>query len=118
MKGWCCLFIILVILVGFTISRSEDKLDIYSLLNSPISWPSGYTIDKKWDGTIHWSEFSIQYNEKGKYLEIIGKNIHLRIYECGKVEKLEWKELNPNEDINGRFYLMQDNMTPWAKMPH
>ncbi len=44
--------------------------------------------------------FKVIWREKEKCLEVIGKNIHLRIYECGKVEKLQWKEINKNEEGN------------------
>ncbi len=42
--------------------------------------------------------FKVTWNEKDQYLEVIGKNIHLRIHKCGRVEKLEWKEINKNEE--------------------
>ncbi len=42
--------------------------------------------------------FKMTWYEKEGYLEVKGKNIHLRIHKCGKVEKLEWKEINKNEE--------------------
>lgn len=68
--------------------------------------------------------FEIKWDQNEKYLEVIGKNIHLRIYECGKVEKLEWKEINKNEEntdpfviIPGGGYMPTPNIHPFMPMP-
>ncbi len=50
--------------------------------------------------------FKMTWYEKEGYLEVKGKNIHLRIHKCGKVEKLEWKEINKNEEaISGGNFI-------------
>lgn len=47
------------------------------------------------DGT---ENFTIKVSEKQKTITIKTRNSTFRIHDCGRVEKLEWKELNPNED--------------------
>lgn len=39
----------------------------------------------------------VNYNKDG-FIEVITENNVLRIYPCGKVEKMTWTQVNPNED--------------------
>ena len=41
--------------------------------------------------------FKTIWNQQDGYLEIINENTHLKIYPSGKVEKLQWKELIPEQ---------------------
>ncbi len=41
-------------------------------------------------------KFQLSWVDEG-YLEVRGENANLRVWECGRVDKREWKEINPNE---------------------
>ena len=44
-----------------------------------------------------------------KYLLVVSKNVILKIYEDGRVDKLEWKNLEIKKEDSGVFYY-RDNM--------
>ena len=44
------------------------------------------------------SEIKIKMNLSGGYIEIVTKKATFKFYPCGKIEKLTWKEINPNEE--------------------
>lgn len=53
--------------------------------------------------------------KNGKYIEVKTDHATYRIYPCGQLEKLTWKELNPNEDTAwGRLTYQGDVIT----LPH
>ena len=39
-----------------------------------------------------------KWNEAGQYLEVTTKSKTFRIYPSGRVEAMEWKELNPSDE--------------------
>jgi hypothetical protein len=58
--------------------------------------PADWTKPKKSDG------YKFEITECGENcIQIKSENNTIRYYSCGKVEKLDWKEINPNEDPTG-----------------
>lgn len=88
------------------------KKFIYSILfiiifpSVVFSMPSALVVDTENNAVavsdiIHvdfTNDIRIKKCEKHDCVEIKTRNNTIRVYECGKVEKLDWKELNPNED--------------------
>jgi hypothetical protein len=61
--------------------------------------PADWTKPKKCDG------YKFEITECGKdCIQIESKNNTIRYYSCGKIEKLSWKEINPNEGPVGTVY--------------
>ncbi len=62
------------------------------------------------DNTI----ININLNNKPKtfkYLEIKTSKSKFRVYPCGKIEKLKWKEIHKNEDVpNLGVFHSEDNI--------
>ena len=57
-----------------------------------------YAEGKESTEQITMNGINIRWDEPDEFIEIRTNNNTLRVYKCGKVEKLEWKEINPNED--------------------
>jgi opacity protein-like surface antigen len=73
--------------------------------------PADWTKPKKSDG------YKFEITECGKdCIQIKSKNNTIRYRSCGQVEKLVWKEINPNEDTltyNGGT-VTTDTILTWA----
>ena len=50
------------------------------------------------NGSTITFENGMVVNYDKDFITVKTRNNTLRIYPCGKVEKLDWKEINPNED--------------------
>lgn len=61
-----------------------------------ITWTVGNSPDIIFDadGPLH---FDLTKGKGFTYVEIKTSKSKFRIYPCGKIEKLEWKEIHPNE---------------------
>lgn len=53
-------------------------------------------------------DMKVRWDKECKCLEVETKTAKFRIYPCGKVEKLEWKEINKNEE-QGRNFIIYPN---------
>lgn len=113
MRKYFCLAVILAILMGIGIAKADDLKEYQNILITQGTFK--FEIPKIFEGSFlsqdGKTQFKFIWDSEKKILEIIGDKIHLRIYTCGKVEKLEWKEINKNEEnqsgilyINPRFY--------------
>jgi len=50
------------------------------------------------DVTYFLKDGQLTVKRNPEYIEVVTRNTTYRIYPCGKLEKLTWKELNQNED--------------------
>ena len=99
---------VLVLILAASAARAEEFfVPSYLTVTAGYIPPSLPTIGSQLIGMAPGPEYDVTYSLKDgqvtakmntEYIEVVTRNATYRVYPCGKLEKLTWKELNRNED--------------------